>query len=132
MSQENVDLVRQQIDAYNRHDLDGLRAVFDPDAELDWSASRGFEAGVYRGVDAILRWFTGYLDTFQEVAVEPEHFIEVGESVVVPNVAHFRGRDGIETSARSAFVYTIRGYRITRLSLHQETQQALKAVGLDE
>jgi uncharacterized protein len=132
MSRESVELAQRQIDAYNRRDFDALRAVFDPDVELDWSASRGVEAGVYRGIDAVLRWFTGYLNAFEEVSVEPERFIDAGESVVVPNVARFRGRDGIEVLARSAFVYTIRARKITRFCLYQETQQALEAVGLAE
>jgi ketosteroid isomerase-like protein len=127
-----VEVVGRQIDAYNRRDFDALRAVFDPDVELDWSASRGVEAGVYRGIDAVLRWFTGYLNTFEEVNVEPERFIDAGDLVVVPNVARFRGRDGIEVLARSAFIYTVHAHKITRFCLYQETQQALQAVGLRE
>ena len=46
MSQENVELAQRMIDAYNHRDLAGLRAVFDTDSELDWSASKGVEAGV--------------------------------------------------------------------------------------
>ena len=132
MSQENVELAQRQIDAYNRRDLDGLRAVFDSAVELDWSASRGVEAGVYRGVEATLEWITGYISTFEEVVVEPERFIDVGEWVVVPNVARFRGRDGIEVLARAAFVYTVHAGKITRMCLYQETEDALKAVGLEE
>jgi ketosteroid isomerase-like protein len=127
-----VNVVRRQIDAYNRRDLDALRAVFDTDMELDWSTSRGVEAGVYRGIDAVLQWFTGYFDLFEEVLVEPERFIAAADSLVVPNVARFRGWDGIELLTRSAFVYTLRGAKITRLCLYQQTQEALKAVGLAE
>jgi len=66
------------------------------------------------------------------MAAEPERFIDAGESVVVPNMVHIRGRDGIEVSARSAIVFTFRSHRITRMCLYQETEQALKAVGLEE
>ena len=66
------------------------------------------------------------------MAAEPERFIDAGESVVVPNTVHIRGRDGIEVSARSAIVFTFRSHRITRMCLYQETEQALKAVGLVE
>jgi ketosteroid isomerase-like protein len=125
-----VDIARRQIDAYNRRDVDTLRALSHGDVELDWSASRGIEAGVYRGIDAVLQWFTGYFDMFEEVHVEPERFIQAADSVVVPNVARFRGRDGIEVLARSAFVYTFRAAKMTHLCLYQETQEALKAVGL--
>ena len=92
--------------------------------------SHGFQAGVYRGFDAALRFYDGYFEVFDEIVIEPDRFIEAGDSVVVPNVAHQRGRDGIEVSARSALVFTIRNRRITRICLYQETDEALKAVGL--
>ena len=46
MSQENVEVVKRMIDAYNQRDLAGLEAFSHPDVELDWSASRGFVASV--------------------------------------------------------------------------------------
>jgi len=132
VSQENVEIVKRMIDAYNQRDLAGLEAFSHPDVELDWSASRGFVAGVYRGFDEFERFWRSYFDAFEEMAAEPERFIDAGESVVVPNMVHIRGRDGIEVSARSAIVFTFRSHRITRMCLYQETEQALKAVGLEE
>jgi len=132
VSQENVEVVKRMIDAYNQRDLAGLEAFSHPDVELDWSASRGFVAGVYRGFDEFERFWRSYFDAFEEMAAEPERFIDAGESVIVPNVVHIRGRDGIEVSARSAIVFTFRSHRITRMCLYQETEEALKAVGLEE
>jgi ketosteroid isomerase-like protein len=132
MSQENVEVVKRVIDAYNRRDLGGLETLTHPDVELDWSASRGFVVGVYRGFDEFQRFWTSYFDAFEEITAEPERFIDAGESVVVPNLAHMRGRDGIEVSARSAIVFTFRSHRIKRMCLYQETDEALKAAGLAE
>ncbi len=61
----------------------------------------------------------------------PDRLIEVRDAVVVPNVAHQRGRDGIEVSARSTLVFTFAGEKIARICLYQQTDQALAAVGLD-
>jgi ketosteroid isomerase-like protein len=130
MSQENVELARQCLDAYNRRDIEVLRALNDPGVEVDWTASRGVEAGVYKGFDAVMRFYAGYFDAFEEIVIEPERFIEAGESVVVPNVARVRGREGIEVIARSALLMTFRAHTLTRIRLYQETQQALDAVGL--
>ena len=129
MSTENVEVVRQSIGAYNRRDFDALRAICDPDVEVDWSTSRGLEAGVYQGVDEVLRFYRNFFETFEKSEIEPFDFIESGNSVVVPNTAHMRGRDGIEITARSAFVFEIRGGRVTRIRLYQETQEALEATG---
>ncbi len=130
MSQENVDVARQAIDAYNRRDLEAMRVVNDPGVELDWSASRGWVAGVYRGTDNVMAFFADYMDAFQEILIEPADFIDAGASVVVPNLSRSRGRDGIEVLARSTFVFTLRDRKVVRLRLYQETEEALRAVGL--
>ena len=125
-----MEVVRQALNAYTRRDVEVMRALSDPDMELDWSASRGWLAGVYRGIDEALRFYAGYFDAFDEIVIEPDGFIDAGDSVVVPNVAHQRGRDGIEVSARSTLVFTVRNRKLIRICLYQETGQALKAVGL--
>ena len=132
MSHKNVKLVRKALDAYARRDVEALRQLADPDTELDWSASRGWLAGVYRGIDEALRFYEGYFEAFDEIVIRPDRFIEAGDSVVVPNVAHQRGRDGIEVSAHSTLVFTFRNRKLIRICLYQETEQALKAVGLAE
>jgi ketosteroid isomerase-like protein len=132
MSEGNVEIVQRSIVAYNRRDFEALREITDPDAELDWSASRGLEAGVYRGIEEILRFYRTFLEMFEEVEIEPDRCIESGDLVVVPNTAHIRGRDGIQTIARSALVFEVRGGRITRIRLYQETNEALEAVGLED
>ncbi|TMK41417.1 MAG: nuclear transport factor 2 family protein [Actinobacteria bacterium] len=130
VSRENIELTRQVIEAYNRRDIEAIRALNDPDVELDWSASRGFDAGVYRGIGAVLDFYDNFYDTFEAVTVEPQRFIEAGDSVVVPNSGRVRGREGIEAIARSALVFTFRDNRVARVCLYQETENALEAVGL--
>ena len=132
MSQENVEIVRQSLDAYSRRDIDAMRTLNHPDLELDWSASVGSLAGVYRGLDEALRFYAEYYETFEATVIKPDRFIETGDLVVVPNVAHQRGRDGIEVSARSTLVFAVHNRLITRICLYQDEDEALKAVGLEE
>ena len=132
MSQENVEIVRRSLDAFAQRDVDTLRALNDPDLVLDWSASLGWLAGVYLGFDDALRFYTGYFEAFETTVIVADRYIESGESVVVPNVAHQRGRDGIEVSARGTFVFTLRNRKITHICLYQETADALNTVGLAE
>jgi ketosteroid isomerase-like protein len=132
MSQENVELVRRSLDAFNRRDLDALARMNHPDVELDWSASRGLQSGVYHGWEEVKGMYETLLDTFEEVKVEPHRFIESGDMVVVPNSAEMRGRDSIKTVARSAPVFELHHGRIARICLYQDTAEALEAVGLSE
>jgi ketosteroid isomerase-like protein len=129
---EKVELVKRALAAYNRRDFEAMGRMNTPDVEVDWSASRGLEAGIYQGVENVLGFYRNFLDTFEKVVIEPDRFIESGDSVVVPNTAYLQGRDGIETVARSAFVFELRGDLIARICLYQETQEALEAVRLAE
>jgi len=134
MSQENVEIVRRSTDAYNRRDLDGIVENWAPDAVVDWSNSRGFDAGVYRGHGEIRAFVQRFLAAFEEVRIEiVDGPIEVEDGLLITeNVAYLRGRDGIEVQARSAWLITIRDGEQTSLTLYQSKQEALEAAGLRE
>jgi len=133
MSQGNVEIVRRATDAYNRGDLDGILENWAPDAVLDWSNSRGLEAGVYRRHDEIRAFTERFLSAFEEVRLEIEDPVEVEEDLLVlENVTYLRGRDGIEVQARSAWLTRFRNGKQTSLTLYQTKREALEAVGLRE
>jgi ketosteroid isomerase-like protein len=133
MAQENVEIVRRATEAYSRGDLDGTLESWAPNALLDWSNSRGLEAGVVRGRDEIRRYMERFLELFEEVRIEFEDLTEVKEGVVVAdNLARVRGRDGIETQARSTWLITLQDGQQTSLTLYQTRAEALEAAGLRE
>jgi ketosteroid isomerase-like protein len=134
MSQENVEIVRRSTDAYNRRDLDGILENWAPDAVLDWSNSRGFSAGVYRGHAEIRAFVQQFLATWNEVRLEiVDDPVEVEDGLLITeNVAYLRGRDGIEVRARSTWLITIRDGEQTSLTLYQTKREALEAAGLSE
>ena len=130
MSEENVQTVRRYNDAWNRRDLTAWLALLSSGAEVDWSRSRGPLKGVYRGPGELEVFWDAFWSTFEDVQVEYHGFTEVGSEVVVPNTAHVRGRQGIEVTARSTFVFTVENGRITRLRMFQDQAEALEAAGL--
>jgi ketosteroid isomerase-like protein len=132
MSQENVEIVRRSVEAWNRRDLPTLGAFYRADAEIDWSRSRGPFKGVYRGRREQETFWDVFFSMFEESHLETHEFMEAGSEVVVWNTAHMRGRDGIEVTARSALVFTVETGLISRLRLFQERAEALEAAGLRE
>ena len=132
MSQQNVEIVRRHLDAYSRRDLKLLRALSDPDPEIDWSSSQGVLAGVYRGLDEAMRFYTDWFETFQMTVAEPDSFADVGESVVVTNVARQRGRDGIEGRRETPSSLEFAGGRSGESASTWTRSRPLKAVGLAE
>jgi ketosteroid isomerase-like protein len=133
MSQENVDVVQRHVEAWNRRDLGAYLASFASDAEIDWSRSRGPHKGVYRGHGEIEAFWDVWWSTFEDVQMETTHgFVEAGSEVVYSQTTHIRGRDGIEVSARSTFLFTVEGGLITRFRMFDERAEALEAAGLSE
>jgi len=127
-----VEIVRQALDAYARRDIEAMRRLNSADVVLDWSASHGWLAGVYRGWDEVMRFYADYFDIFESIRIEAEAYMPAGDSVVVPNIAYQRGRDGIEVTARGTFVFRLREGKLRTIRLYQDLPEALKAVGLEE
>ena len=119
MSQQNVEVVKRSIIAYNGRDVETLRSIYHPDLELDWSESHGPLQGIYRGRDQVIAMVQDFHDTFQAVELEPERFVDRGNAIVVPNVARLVGREGVETTAGGALSFHVEDGRITRIRLHQ-------------
>jgi ketosteroid isomerase-like protein len=132
MSQENVEVVRRHVEAWNRRNMATLSALWRSDAEIDWSRARGPLKGVYRGRGERETFWNEFYSTFEEARIEAQGFTETGSEVVVSITARFRGREGIEVTARSTSVYTVENGQITRLRMFQERAEALEAAGLRE
>jgi ketosteroid isomerase-like protein len=132
MSQANVGVVRRNQEAWNRRDLRTWLASFRSDAEIDWSRARGPFKGVYRGYDGFKAFWEVFWSTFDDVRVETYGIVDAGSEVVVSNTAHMWGREGIEVTAKSTFVWTVENGQITRFRMFQERAEALEALGLRE
>jgi ketosteroid isomerase-like protein len=132
MSEKNVEVVRRHFAAWNHADMNAWVATFGADGEIDWLRSRGPLKGVYRGHRGVTTFWGEFWSTFEEVQVDVHGFTEAGSEVVVSNTAHMRGREGIEVSAKSTFVFTVENGKITRQRLFQERAEALEAAGLSE
>jgi ketosteroid isomerase-like protein len=131
MSEENVEIVRTFIDAFNRDDWDAVLQDLAPSFEYDASRALGPFRGVYH-LDEMRGLLDDLADLWESNRYEAEEFIEVGEHVVTPFTNYLRGRDGIEVTARATFSWTIRERAIVRMCLYQERQEALEAAGLSE
>ena len=131
MSQENVEIVRAALDAFNRGDVDAAFNDADPDFEFDLTRAVGMDRGVYNLEEFrdLLADFTG---TWESFTLGADELIDAGEDVVMPFTNVLRGRDGVEVQARGVWVWTIRDGSILRACLYQQLQAALGAAGLSE
>lgn len=130
MSEANVHIAREALDAWNAGDMDRLRDLYDPEAVYavpsDW-----VEAGPYRGRDAIMEQFGVLRDVFGGSSFDPVELRDAGDYVVAQ--VHFHGDTrGLPLTTEMAWVYTMRRGLIARLEVFRTKAEALKAAGLPE
>jgi ketosteroid isomerase-like protein len=134
MSHENVEIVKDAFEAFER---DGLDAVAEYWAEdIDHRAAEGAldDRGPIHGKDAMRAYMQDWLDTFDDVRVEPVELIDAGDDEVVA-VLRGRGRgklSGVETDLTYAVLYTIRDGKIAGGREYWTREEALEAAGLRE
>ena len=132
MSQENVEIARRWVGAYNRRDFDGLIGLTDPGVVLD-NSNAAFDGAVYRGHDGVREWLSWVRGMWKRQQFRPQEFIPVGEDQVIVSVLLVSvGRDDVETVAHGAAITTMREEKVTQLKTFQSRAEALKAVGLSE
>jgi len=135
VSQENVEVVRRALDAYQCDDLDSWLATADP--AIEWQAlaidraAEGTES-VYRGHEAMRRLWH-FLREF-DVEVEVQELRDVGDDRIV-FLGRFRIRGPstrIVFEAPVGYVSTVRDGKVVRTIDYLSHEEALKAVGLEE
>src|SRR5512132_4601183 len=104
MSQENVEAVRQMLQAFADGGLDAMGEFADPD--IDWRAAEGAidDVGEMHGPVAVRRYLQDWIDMFDNITNVPEELLDVGDDRVVA-VQHAGGRakaSGVDTEIRYA------------------------------
>jgi uncharacterized protein len=123
----NVDAARAAYDAFGRGDLDALREGFAEHAE--WLTSDELPLGGHvAGRDAIMDNFSRISDYWTEFSVEPEEFIDCGDSVVVKGTQRGTG-DGGSFEAPFLHLMRFRDGKVAYGEFHGDSAKALKALG---
>jgi ketosteroid isomerase-like protein len=136
MSQENVEVVRRALEAWQRDDLDAWLSRLDPAVEW-YPALEGLVEGVgsaYRGMEGMRELWTAYRNGLADFRVELQGLRDVGDDRVVLLV-HFWWRgpaSGIELDSPAGLVMTVRGGKVIRSMDYLTHEEALKAAGLEE
>ena len=120
-------------DCYNRHDFDGMAALYAPDAVSDFS--RVFlDEQPRRGLKEIRAFWDQMWDTSGGMSIHPIEALDVGDGryVVVVEFGMRGKRSGVDVAERQAVLYTVRDDKVARLDVFPNRDAALKAVGLEE
>lgn len=79
MSQENVDRTRAFIEAYNRRDYEAATRDFDRDVEWVLPDHQRSDSAI--GTPGIIRFWEGLDETFDELQLLPQEYVDAGDRV---------------------------------------------------
>ncbi len=127
MSQENVEIVRQVYEAFNRGDWDAVYRDLHPDFQLTTPA-RGLDAGIFRGREEGQGFWEDFFRPYEAVTTEPVEFFDRGDQLVVFLKTRLRPKDSsAEIEVGTGHLWTIRDGTAVSLRLFPEPEKALEA-----
>jgi len=131
MSQENVELTRRGVQAFNDRDIDALLAVLHDDVEI--TPILAAMEGSFRGHDGVRRWWAGLVGSFPEIDIEVLEVRDLGDLTV----AGWRvsGRGAESDTPFDALVWQVHQWqrgKCVRWHAYPSKIEALEAVGLSE
>jgi ketosteroid isomerase-like protein len=131
MSQENVEIVRQHIAAYESGNYDAALAAYHPDVVCD--ATVRPEGRIYRGREGVAEAIRVWAGTWDDWHWEIEELIGADDRVLMVVREFARGKgSGVEVVQQTFWVYTLRGGQIVHAKVLVDKSQALEAAGLSE
>jgi ketosteroid isomerase-like protein len=127
---ENVALIREFTEAFNRRDVDHMISRLDPEVELhEWPTAPG--AGSYRGHEGVRRAFDSWFEVWAWMQIEIVDIVAVEDRVMVTLHQRAKGKGSeVEVEIGSFNVYTVREGKVVRIELYIEREPALAAAGL--
>ena len=132
MSQENVELAHQVINAIEQRDLPGLIELTDP--AVEWHSAFVVGTGsFYRGHVGMREYVRDMNDAWEIVRLDVDHEFALGDIVLFVGRIHYRGKgSGVEAESVSGYVLTFREGKLVRFRPFREPEKALEAVGLSK
>jgi uncharacterized protein len=131
MSQENVEVVRRGLAAWNAGDMETFRELNAPDVIVrtleEWP-----EPGPHVGRETVMRFFDQLRQTWDADTVEwVGEPIAAADRVVIRIIWHGTGH-GPQAKMEMTCIYTVRKGRIRGWEYFWDHAQALEALGLSE
>jgi ketosteroid isomerase-like protein len=127
MSQENVDLVRGGYEAFARQDIPGVLERFD--ANIEWTAPDTLpNGGTHHGPDGVGGFFATLPDTWAELNVGPDEYLDAGDTLVVLGTNRMRGHNGVAAEAQFVHVWDVKDGKVVRFREIVDTAKLLPAL----
>ena|SRR6476660_4440604 len=133
MSQQNVEIVRNGIAAWNRRDAELWLTYAAPEIEWVPAGPAAVDSAVYSGYDEVSRGFAAVWDTWELFEFVENEVRDLGDSVLW--LGHVKMRGGtshVELDQEFALHNLLSDGRFIRVQAFLSWREALEAVGLAE
>jgi ketosteroid isomerase-like protein len=133
MSQANVELVRELLEAFRRRDHERAFDFYDPDIVWEHLGSDPLGSRIYRGHEGVRAYWREWLSAWRDLQFEIQDLRDAGDDVValIHNQRQWGRQTGIETQMPPyGLVFTIRGGKVVRWRFYPDQESALKEAGL--
>src|SRR5437763_11685479 len=128
MAQENVEIVRDMYEAFNRGDVETAWDLMHPDAELHQPPEVP-DSDSYYGREEWARGFYRWFSEFDEPRFEPQEATGAGEHVIMRVCVSGKGKtSGISTTGEFFHAWTMRDGKPHRCIVRSSRAEALEAV----
>jgi hypothetical protein len=131
MSEENLNIMRQGYDAFNRGDIDTVMDLMDPNIEWQEPDVEGLPLrGTHHGPEDIANnVFGATVENWDDFQAVPEEFLDAGDRVIV--LGHFQGRrkaTGKTLDAPFVNVWTLRDGKLVHHRNYPDTAKILQSL----
>src|SRR5688500_12241818 len=107
MSQENMRLFQEGMEALSRGDMEAVLSVVDKD--IVWIAARSAVEGAYHGHDGLRKFFADNEENFEVFEPDFREVRDLGDRILVFGTIHIRGRgSAVETDIPIAGIFTFK------------------------
>ncbi len=134
MSEENVEIVRLGIDAWNRRDIDTWLSLMADDIEWEPIGPAAVERTIYRGRGEVARGFSDTWKTWEVFRFEEAEVRDLGGDVLWLGRVQMKGKSAshVELDQEFAVLFVLRNGETHRIKAFPTWQEALEAAGLSE
>src|SRR2546421_8540749 len=131
MSQDNVEIAKRSVDAFNRRDVEALLELGTPDSVL---SSQLLDASAdFRGREGIERFYAMLSESWEEFRSVVDDYRDLGDRVLLLGRNTARGKgSGVTVEAPTAAVLDFRDGKVSRIRLYLDQSEALRVAGLAE
>jgi uncharacterized protein len=128
----NVDTIKKGYQAFAEGDAEGMKAAWTDD--IRWEGPNAEElpgGGTHEGPDAVLQMLGKISDAYESFEVEPDEWLESGETVVVLGHSNGKPKDGDrEIKVPFVHVWRFQDGKGSEVQVLTDTLEVAKGLGI--